>query len=55
MRMSDFTVCSREPYKSPGFHFNWTSFRENTHSFNDTFHHSIYQNMVEKVSAVSMR
>ncbi len=48
--MSAITICSKKPYKTPGFHFNSTSFRANTYSFDEVFHPSIYANMKEKVS-----
>lgn len=49
--MPTVTTCSMEAYKSPGFHFNRSSFDENTYSFEEIFHPSTVDSLKKKVCA----
>jgi len=49
-RMPQFTVCSAgQAYKKPGFHFNQTSFDQNTFDFNDFFQRNAKEILASKV------
>ncbi len=42
------TVCSAEPYKTKGFHFNETAFANSTYGFNEIFYNTAKDLLKEK-------
>lgn len=49
LRLPMVTICSKDPYKQPGFFFNETSFEENAFKFEEIFGNGSRQALTDKV------
>ncbi len=47
-RLPAITICSAEPYKTNGFHFNESAFKNNTYGFDEIFHETAEDFLKEK-------
>ena len=52
LKMPMVTICSKDPYKQPGFFFNASSFEENAFTFDEIFGNGSKEALTEKVGTL---